>query len=92
MLLDGDIVLAELSHDRVVCNNSAGKDRCVSSIKLIPSLLEELTSVNGFLYTVLSQRHICPASEAVLVVPCGLSVAHKDHLEDLVSRTLLQHF
>ena len=24
MLLDGDIVLAELSYDRVVCNNSAG--------------------------------------------------------------------
>jgi len=92
MLLYWDIVLAELSYDSVVCHNSAGEDRGVSNIKLISSLLEQLASENSFLNTVLSQGHICPPSEAVLVVPCGLSVAHEHHLEDLVSRILLQHF
>ena len=92
MLMDWDIVLVELSYDCVVCHNSAGENRGVSNIKLIALLFEELTSVHCFLSTVLTQGHICPPSEAVLLVPCGLSVAHEDHLEDLVRRILLQHF
>jgi len=39
MLLDWDIILAELSYDSVVCHNSASEDRGVSNIKLIASLL-----------------------------------------------------
>ena len=92
VLMNRDVMASELCCDCVICHDSAGKDRGVSNVELISALLKKLTSVHCLLNTVFSQLNIGPASEAVLLVPGGLTVAHKDDLEDLVSRVLLQHF
>lgn len=50
----------------------------VGSVELQTLGLDELTTVSGLLHSLVGERNIVPAGEAVLLVPLGFSVANKD--------------
>jgi len=76
----GDEKGAHLLADSVVGLDSALQDRRMSQVELKTVLLEELTSSLGFFHTLSGEVDIMPACEAILEVPCGLSVADEDNL------------